>query len=148
MKSVRFESSSPEETRAIGRHLATLLPAQAVIALIGNLGAGKTTLTKGIVEGRGAAREEDVSSPTFTLIHEYGDPPTVYHIDLYRLDHEREAAGLGLEELFEMPALVLIEWGEKFPRLLPEHRIEIRIGQSGEDRRTIELYEIAPPPQG
>jgi tRNA threonylcarbamoyladenosine biosynthesis protein TsaE len=148
MKSVRFESSSPEETRAIGRHLATLLPAQAVIALIGNLGAGKTTLTKGIVEGRGAAREEDVCSPTFTLIHEYGDPPAVYHIDLYRLDHEREAAGLGLEELFEMPALVLIEWGEKFSRLLPERRIEIRIGQKGEDRRTIDVYEIVPPPQG
>jgi len=148
MKSVRFESSSPEETRAIGRHLATILPAQAVICLVGNLGAGKTTLTKGIVEGRGAAREEDVSSPTFTLIHGYGDPPAVYHIDLYRLDHEREAAGLGLEELFEMPALVLIEWGEKFPRLLPPDRMEIRIAQSGEDRRTIDFYETAPPPQG
>lgn len=147
MKSVRFESSSPEETRAIGHRLATLLPAQAVISLVGNLGAGKTTLTKGIVEGRGAARQEDVSSPTFTLIHEYGDPPTVYHIDLYRLDHEREAVGLGLEEVFEMPALVLIEWGEKFPRLLPPDRIEIRIAQSGEDRRTIDVYETAPLPQ-
>src|SRR5438309_12042269 len=91
MKFVRFESASPEETRAIGRHLAGVLPRQAVISLIGDLGAGKTTLTKGIVEGRGAAREEDVSSPTFTLIHEYGDPPAVYHVDLYRLDHAREA---------------------------------------------------------
>jgi tRNA threonylcarbamoyladenosine biosynthesis protein TsaE len=148
MKFVRFESSSPEETRAIGRHLATILPAQAVISLVGDLGAGKTTLTKGIVEGRGAAREEDVSSPTFTLIHEYGDPAAVYHIDLYRLDHEREAATLGLEELFEMPALVLIEWGEKFPRLLPPDRMEIRIAQSGEDRRTIDVYESAPRRQG
>jgi tRNA threonylcarbamoyladenosine biosynthesis protein TsaE len=148
MKFARFESSSAEETRGIGRYLAGVLPQQAVISLVGDLGAGKTTLTKGIVEGRGAAREEDVSSPTFTLIHEYGDPPAVYHIDLYRLDHEREAARLGLEELFDMPALVLIEWGEKFPRLLPPDRMEIRITQSGDDRRTIHVYESVPPPQG
>jgi tRNA threonylcarbamoyladenosine biosynthesis protein TsaE len=144
MKFVRFESSSPEETRAIGRRLASLLPQRAVVSLLGDLGAGKTTLTKGIVEGRNAAREEDVSSPTYTLIHEYGDPPDVYHIDLYRLDHEREAARLGLEELFDMPALVLIEWGEKFPRLLPPDRMEIRIAQTGDEQRTIDFYESAP----
>src|SRR3982751_114388 len=148
MKSVQFETGSDEETRAVGRQLALMLPTRGVVSLVGNLGAGKTTLTKGIVEGRGAAREEDVSSPTFTLIHEYGDPPAVYHIDLYRLDYEREAARLGLEELFEMPALVLIEWGEKFPRLLPPDRMEIRIAQRGEDRRTIDVYESAPPLQG
>ncbi|MFL6448414.1 MAG: tRNA (adenosine(37)-N6)-threonylcarbamoyltransferase complex ATPase subunit type 1 TsaE [Bryobacteraceae bacterium] len=144
MKFVRFESSSADDTRAIGRQLASVLPSRAVISLVGDLGAGKTTLTKGIVEGRGAAREEDVSSPTYTLIHEYGEPPSVYHIDLYRLDHEHEAARLGLEELFEMPALVLIEWGEKFPHLLPPDRMEIRIAEAGEDRRTIDLYESVP----
>ncbi len=87
-------------------------------------------------------------APLITLIHEYGDPPAVYHVDLYRLDHEREAARLGLEELFEMPALVLIEWGEKFPRLLPPDRMEIRIAQVGEDRRTIDVYESELRPQG
>ena len=72
----------------------------------------------------------------------------MHHIDLYRLEHEREAGRLGLEELFDMPGLVLIEWGEKFPRLLPPERIEIRIAQAGEYRRTIDVYEAAPPLQG
>ena len=78
--------------------------------LTGDLGAGKTTLAKGIVEGRGATNAEEVSSPTFALIHEYGDPVSVYHIDLYRLDTEEEANRLGLEEIFDKPALILIEW--------------------------------------
>lgn len=148
MNFVRFESTSEEETRAIGRHFGSLLPKRGVVNLVGNLGAGKTTLTKGIVEGRGAALPEDVSSPTFTLIHEYGEPTSVYHVDLYRLDEEEQAARLGLDELFESSALVLVEWGEKFARLLPPDRWEIRIAQSGNDRRTIDLYEPVPPRQG
>ena len=112
--------------------------------LTGDLGAGKTTLTKGIVEGRGAAYAEEVSSPTFALIHEYGNPVSVYHIDLYRLDTEEEANRIGLEELFDKPALVLIEWGDKFPRLLPPHRIEIRITSGIEDQRSVEIVELAP----
>jgi tRNA threonylcarbamoyladenosine biosynthesis protein TsaE len=111
--------------------------------LTGDLGAGKTTLTKGIVEGRGAANAEEVSSPTFALIHEYGDPVSVYHIDLYRLDTEEEASRLGLEELFDKPALILIEWGDKFPRLLPPHRIEIRMMSGIEDQRFVEIVELA-----
>src|SRR3982751_1859734 len=117
MKSVQFETGSDEETRAVGRQLALMLPTRGVVSLVGNLGAGKTTLAKGIVEGRGAARPEEVSSPTYTLIHEYGEPPTVYHVDLYRLETEAEASPLGLDELFEKEALVLVEWGEKFPGL-------------------------------
>jgi len=138
MKSgLRFETRSDEETQAVGRRLAPLLPDRGVVLLIGELGAGKTTLTKGIVEGRGAARADHVSSPTFTLIHEYGDPVSVYHVDLYRLDSAEEVRRLGLEDLFDQPALVLIEWGEKFPELLPHHRIEIRIAPNGEDSRAI-----------
>src|ERR1700761_8638672 len=111
MNSVRqFETHSDEETRALGRELAALLPEQGVVLLIGDLGAGKTTLTKGIVEGRNAGSADDVSSPTFTLIHEYGDPVKVYHVDLYRLDTVEEVSRLGLEELFDRPALTLIEW--------------------------------------
>lgn len=110
-----------------------------VVLLIGELGAGKTTLAKGIVEGRGAASAEDVSSPTYTLIHEYGEPVSVYHIDLYRLETLQEVRRLGLEDLFEQPALVLIEWGERFPELMPDDRIEIRLSYDGENRRTIEV---------
>jgi tRNA threonylcarbamoyladenosine biosynthesis protein TsaE len=115
--------------------LARELPGRGVVLLIGNLGAGKTTLAKGIAQGLGAADAEEVSSPTFTLIHEYG--PKLYHVDLYRLDHEREVETLGLDDLFEKNALVLVEWGEKFPRLMPAERIEIRLEQTPEDARRI-----------
>lgn len=140
---LRFESRSDEQTRAFGRQLAALLPEQSVVLLIGDLGAGKTTLAKGIVEGRGAARAEDVSSPTFTLIHEYGNPVSVYHADLYRLDTPEQARRLGLEDIYDT-GLVLIEWGERFPDLLPENRIEIRINQRGEDVREIEVSGLDP----
>jgi tRNA threonylcarbamoyladenosine biosynthesis protein TsaE len=140
---LRFESRSDEQTRAFGRRLAALLPERSVALLIGDLGAGKTTLAKGIVEGRGAARAEDVSSPTFTLIHEYGNPVSVYHADLYRLDTPEQARRLGLEEIYDA-ALVLIEWGERFPDLLPENRIEIRIRARGETLREIEVSGLDP----
>lgn len=140
MKSaLRFETHSDEETRAVGRQLAPLLPARGVVLLIGDLGAGKTTLAKGMVEGRGAASADDVSSPTFTLIHEYGTPVSVYHVDLYRLEAEEEARRLGLEDLFDQAALVLIEWGERFPDLMPENRFVIRIHHLGAENRLIEL---------
>ena len=131
-----FETHSPEETIDLGRRIAHQLPSRAVVLLIGNLGAGKTTLAKGIITGLGAAIPEEVSSPTFTLIHEYG---RVYHIDLYRLDLPEQAATLGLEEIFDRDAIVLIEWGERFPRLMPPDRIEIRLRALGDDAREIAL---------
>ena len=134
-----YRTASDAETIELGRKLAAELPPRGVVLLIGNLGAGKTTLAKGIVSGRGAAKPEDVSSPTFTLIHEYGDG-RVYHIDLYRLDEPGEIATLGLEEIFERDALVLIEWGERFPALMPPDRVEIRLRTMGEERE-IELVE-------
>jgi tRNA threonylcarbamoyladenosine biosynthesis protein TsaE len=130
-----YLTRSEEETISLGENLAGRLRSRAVVLLIGNLGAGKTTLAKGIVKGLGAARIEDVSSPTFTLIHEYG--PKVYHIDLYRLDEEREVETLGLEEIFEKDAVVLIEWGERFPRLMPPESLEIRLEQAAGDARQI-----------
>jgi len=130
-----YRASCEAETIELGRRLARELPPRGVVLLIGGLGAGKTTLAKGIASGLGAAEPDDVTSPTFTLIHEYGGG-RVYHVDLYRLEQEREAAALGLEELFERDAMVLIEWGERFPRLMPEARTEIRIRAvgAGEDR--------------
>jgi len=122
---------------ALGARLASEL--KGVVLLIGDLGAGKTTLVKGIAEGLGAAREEEVSSPTFTLIHEYGNPVKVYHIDLYRLDTEREVESLGLEELWAKDRLVLIEWGERFPRIMPLPRTEITITAQEDESRVIEF---------
>jgi len=134
-----FETSSEEETIELGRRIAAQLPRRAVVLLIGNLGAGKTTLAKGIVSGLGAAQPEEVSSPTFTLIHEYG---RVYHVDLYRLDRAEQIAGIGLEELFDRDAVVLIEWGERFPTLMPTDRIEIQLRLLDGDRREITVKGI------
>ncbi|MGA7409241.1 MAG: tRNA (adenosine(37)-N6)-threonylcarbamoyltransferase complex ATPase subunit type 1 TsaE [Bryobacteraceae bacterium] len=132
-----FETHSDEETREVGRRLAALLPKRAVVALTGDLGAGKTTLSQGIVEGRKAARAEDVSSPTFTLIHEYGEPVSVYHIDLYRLATADEARRLGLEDIFDQDALVLIEWGDRFPELLPPDTVSIHLSSKENEKRRI-----------
>ena len=134
-----YRTSSEEETVALGERLARELPRAGVVLLIGNLGAGKTTLARGIVVGRGAASADDVTSPTFTLIHEYASD--LYHIDLYRLDEAREVAGLGLEELFDRDALVLIEWGERFPDLMPPHRTEIYLRATADDEREIEVKQ-------
>jgi tRNA threonylcarbamoyladenosine biosynthesis protein TsaE len=134
-------TASEDDTIALGERLAGELPRNGVVLLIGNLGAGKTTLAKGIVRGRGAAKAEEVSSPTFTLIHEFGGG-RVYHIDLYRLDEPRQVATLGLDDLFDREALVLIEWGERFPQLMPAARTEIRIRTTGEDAREIEVTDI------
>jgi tRNA threonylcarbamoyladenosine biosynthesis protein TsaE len=115
---------------------------KAVALLIGNLGAGKTTLAKGIVKGRGAGDPDDVTSPTFSLIHEYDGERPVYHVDLYRLEEPREVATIGLDEIFERDALCLIEWGERFPELLPERRTEIRISTLDNEEREFEVTEL------
>ena len=140
MKSRIFHTQSEEETIALGEKLAAELPAEAVVLLIGNLGAGKTTLAKGIVKGLGAAHPDEVSSPTFTLIHEYG--ASVYHVDLYRLDRAEQVATIGLDEIFDRKAVVLIEWGERFPQLLPARRTEIRLRALGNDEREIEVSRV------
>jgi tRNA threonylcarbamoyladenosine biosynthesis protein TsaE len=155
-----YHTESEEETIALGEKLAEKLasefPAPAVVLLIGQLGAGKTTLAKGIVKGLGAARPDDVSSPTFTLIHEYSPlahargsevASIVYHIDLYRLDTPEQVATLGLDEIFDRRAVVLIEWGERFPELMPADRIEIRLMATGECSREIEVQWTQPSPQ-
>ena len=137
----KFVTHSEEETIELGRNIARDLPKPATVLLIGDLGAGKTTLAKGIVGGLGAAAPEDVSSPTFTLIHEYGHG-LVYHIDLYRLEKPSELASLGLDEIFDRDAIVLIEWGERFPALMPPQRIEIRLSATASGDREIEMSHI------
>jgi tRNA threonylcarbamoyladenosine biosynthesis protein TsaE len=139
VKSRIFHTQSEDETIALGERLAAELPPKATVLLIGNLGAGKTTLAKGIVKGLGAAQPDEVSSPTFTLIHEYG--PSVYHVDLYRLDRPEQVATIGLEEIFERRAVVLIEWGERFLELMPDERIEVRLRTTGENSREIDVRQ-------
>lgn len=135
-----YRTATEAETIALGERLAHELPRRGVVLLIGNLGAGKTTLAKGIVHGRDAAAPDEVASPTFTLIHEYGGG-RVYHIDLYRLEELREVATLGLDELFDRDALVMIEWGERFPEILPEQRVEIRLRALADEEREIEVIQ-------
>ncbi len=137
-----FRTASEAETIALGGKLAHELPPGSAVLLIGKLGAGKTTLAKGIVKGLGAAEPEEVSSPTFTLIHEYGKGPKVYHVDLYRLDRAAEAARLGLDDLFDRKAVVLVEWGERFLELMPPVRFEIRIRAGEGDQREITVTSI------
>ncbi|MBI3210523.1 MAG: tRNA (adenosine(37)-N6)-threonylcarbamoyltransferase complex ATPase subunit type 1 TsaE, partial [Candidatus Solibacter usitatus] len=119
---------------ALGRGIAADLDSGSVVLLSGNLGAGKTTLSKGIAEGLHATSADDVSSPTFTLIHEYGAPVLMVHIDLYRLEDPRQLATLGLEEIFERGVPVIIEWPERFLRWLPPAHSFIRIEHDGDAR--------------
>jgi len=138
VKSGIYRTESEEQTIALGRELGRGL--KGAVLLIGNLGAGKTTLTKGIVEGLGVASANDVSSPTFTLVHQYGgDGGRVFHVDLYRLDEAREVASLGLEDLFAGDGVVLLEWAERFPELMPPDRTEIRIRVLESDAREISV---------
>ncbi|HET9306205.1 MAG TPA: tRNA (adenosine(37)-N6)-threonylcarbamoyltransferase complex ATPase subunit type 1 TsaE [Candidatus Sulfotelmatobacter sp.] len=133
-------TQSADETIAFGRTLAGLLTPPKLVLLRGDLGAGKTTLVKGIAAAFEAAAEEDVTSPTFTLVHEYRGPrATLYHIDLYRVDTPRELETLALDDLRSENSLLLIEWGEKFPRLLRERDVEISLERKGESRRSIKL---------
>ncbi len=141
MQSRTFHTRSEEETIALGRALAPSFAPGAVL-LIGNLGAGKTTLAKGIVEGLGAGSADEVSSPTFTLIHQYGDAAPVYHVDLYRLDESREVERLGLDDLFASGSLVLLEWAERFPNLMPRPRTEIRLRALLDETREIRVSVV------
>ncbi len=144
-----FTTHSAEETTALGRTLAAKISAPKLILLRGNLGAGKTTLIKGIVAGFGAATEDEVTSPTFTLVHEYRGPTaTLYHIDLYRVDTLRELETLGLDDLMTANSILLIEWGEKFERFLDERDIEIAFERVGENDRRIRVSEKKQIPPG
>jgi tRNA threonylcarbamoyladenosine biosynthesis protein TsaE len=128
---------SSEETTAWGRELAKRLTAPVVVLLTGDLGSGKTTLTKGIVAGLGAAGEDDVTSPTFTLVHVYGKAAKVYHADLYRIESFHDFETLGLEDVFAQPAVVILEWSERFPLQLPWPQVRIRLEHHGGDSRRI-----------
>ncbi|HEX3586924.1 MAG TPA: tRNA (adenosine(37)-N6)-threonylcarbamoyltransferase complex ATPase subunit type 1 TsaE [Candidatus Angelobacter sp.] len=139
-----FTTHSAEETTELGRRLATELKPGTIVLLRGDLGAGKTTMVKGIAEGFQAAKADDVTSPTFTLIHEYRGPAaTLYHIDLYRIDTQRELDTLALDDLITPQSILLIEWGEKFQRFAKERDVEIAIEHKGGNERLIFLTSHA-----
>ena len=138
-----LHSHSPEETIAVGHQLTQYLEAGQMVILRGDLGAGKTTLVKGIAEGFAAAPQEDVTSPTFTLVHEYRGPAiTIFHIDLYRIETERELLTLGIDDLRAEPgSILLVEWGEKSQQIAAQSNGEISITRTGESDRRI-IYRL------
>jgi tRNA threonylcarbamoyladenosine biosynthesis protein TsaE len=128
---------SPEETTDWGREFSKRLEAPVLVLLTGDLGTGKTTLTKGIVSGLGAAQEDDVTSPTFTLVHVYGQPAKVYHADLYRIESLHDFETLGMEDMFTAPSVAILEWSERFPLPSPWPQIRVRLEHLGGDARRI-----------
>ena len=153
-----YATNSCDETIALGRKLAKLLHPPKVLILRGDLGAGKTTLVKGIAAALGAAEPDEVTSPTFTLIHEYagraiepsspqenlGDTVLLYHLDLYRIEGQRQLDTLGIEDLMTPQSLMLIEWGEKFPSVVARSDGEIAIETLSGDERRITLRSKNP----
>lgn len=139
-----FTTHSADQTISLGRELAEMLSPPKLVLLRGDLGAGKTTLVKGIAAAFHAAEEEDVTSPTFTLIHEYRGPvATLYHIDLYRVDTARQFETLGLDDLIAENSILLIEWGEKFARFERDKDVEIALDRLAENDRkiTVGIFE-------
>ena len=140
MTTREFITQSAEETIVLGRSLAAALVPPKLVVLRGELGAGKTTLVKGIAEGFHAASADNVTSPTFTLVHEYRGPEvSLYHIDLYRVDTQRELETLGLDDFRDEKSVLLIEWGEKFPRFVQERDVEITFERMSENERQIRV---------
>jgi tRNA threonylcarbamoyladenosine biosynthesis protein TsaE len=148
-----FISHSAEETISKGREIAEKLRPPILVLLKGDLGSGKTTLTKGIISGLGAAREEDVTSPTFNLVHEFrnhsqaGSEPApgsykVYHVDLYRIESFHDLESLGLEDALSEKSIVIIEWPEHFTLRTDWPTIEIRLDHAGGDSRRIGIPDL------
>ena len=132
-----FITHSAEETINWAREFSKRLQPPVLVLLTGDLGTGKTTLTKGIVSGLGAAHEDDVTSPTFTLVHVYGKPAKVYHADLYRIESFHDFETLGMEDMFSTPSVAILEWSERFPLQSPWPQVRLRLEHQGGDTRRI-----------
>jgi tRNA threonylcarbamoyladenosine biosynthesis protein TsaE len=132
---------SAEETIERGREIGAKVKPPVLVLLFGELGAGKTTLTKGIVSGLGAAEEDQVTSPTFTLVHKYGDAATVYHVDLYRVTDFHDLESLGLEDFLTEHAIVIVEWPEKFSLRADWAVVRVQLEHLGEDARQISITD-------
>ncbi|MBI3405095.1 MAG: tRNA (adenosine(37)-N6)-threonylcarbamoyltransferase complex ATPase subunit type 1 TsaE [Acidobacteria bacterium] len=136
---------SGEETIALGKEIAVTLRPPLIVHLLGDLGAGKTTFAKGLISGLGAAREEEVTSPTFTLVHEFKNATSglhVFHVDLYRVTDFRDFASLGLEDIFVEPAILIVEWAEKLSLHTDWPVLQIRLAHAPDDTRQIEIESL------
>ena len=138
-----IKTHSSDETIARGREIGAGLKPPVLVLLSGDLGAGKTTLTKGLVTGLGAAREEDVTSPTFTLVHQYRNGARVYHIELYRIADFRDFETLGVEDLFAEPAIVIVEWADKVSMRTDWPQLRFELEHVGEDSRRLRVLDEA-----
>ena len=134
---------SSEETIEFGRELGAQLKPPVLVLLYGELGAGKTTLTKGIVSGAGAAREEDVTSPTFTLVHKYGNGKRIFHVDLYRIGDFHDLETLGLEDVLSEPGVVIVEWPDRLKLRTDWPVVQIKLEHVEEDTRKIVICDTA-----
>jgi len=138
-------SASVAETLALGRRLGAAARPGHVVALVGELGSGKTRLAKGMAEGVGAARARDVTSPTFVLCHEFlGGRIPFYHLDAYRLRGAADLAAIGADEMLEGDGLAALEWADRVPGALPDDHLEVRLEVTGARARRITLTPRGP----
>jgi tRNA threonylcarbamoyladenosine biosynthesis protein TsaE len=137
-RSARFLSKSPEETMKIGRQIAPSLPIPGVVLLRGNLGSGKTTLTRGIAQGLGLSDPSLVNSPSFTLVNIYQGICPIYHVDLYRLDGARDLYSIGLDDFLGKTGVTIVEWSEKLIFHF-EGAVEIKLEDAGDDHRLLTI---------
>ncbi|MFQ5696599.1 MAG: tRNA (adenosine(37)-N6)-threonylcarbamoyltransferase complex ATPase subunit type 1 TsaE [Terriglobia bacterium] len=139
MTSRDVTTSSPEETTALGRALARGLEPPALVLVYGELGAGKTTLVKGMVAGLGLAAENEVTSPSFVLVNSYGNPAQLHHVDLYRIEGRAELETLGLDDLLAERAIVVVEWAERLPWTEPAGAVRIHLDLVSDQQRRIRV---------
>ncbi len=139
MRKVVVKTKSSAETIRTGKSIGSRLLPGDVVALVGELGAGKTQFIKGMATGVGVGKPAYISSPSFTLINEYPGKIPFYHIDLFRLEWEKEAEELGLEDYFQSEGITAIEWADKIPALLPKEMLLIHLAYMGKNTRSIEL---------
>jgi len=141
---MRTASNSPEQTRELGEKLGRLLSRGNVVALVGELGAGKTVLAQGLARGLGVGPDEYVSSPSFALVNQYRGRVPIYHLDIYRLGGEAEMVALGYEDYFEPDGVTIIEWADKVGELLPERYLLIKIKIIDKNTRDLDVRPIGP----
>lgn len=144
MASREFVTHSSDETIRAGREIAARIEPPVLILLSGDLGAGKTTITKGIAAGLGAAEEDEVTSPTFTLVHKYARSSPVYHVDLYRIGDFHDLETLGLEDVFSENAVVIVEWPDRFTLRTEWPVLRIHLEHVAEEERRITIDDLAP----